>query len=94
MRKVTEADIGSLAAIEATLAACHSITEAEDVLEAVVSSGKDSYMVIRAHQIVCSIRRRTERKALLARAEESRHRANRERLDKEIADRSRKGRRQ
>ena len=51
-------------------------------------------MVIRAHQIVCSIRRRTERKALLARAEEARHRANRERLDKEIVDRSRKGRRQ
>ena len=66
-RKITDDDVRTLAALNAVLSGC-TLGTANAVLRRAVDLGMPRHIIIRAHQRVCTLRAKEERRDLLAEA--------------------------
>ena len=66
-RKITDDDVRTLAALNAVLSGC-TLGTANAVLRRAVDLGMPKLIIIRAHQRVCTLRAKEERRDLLSEA--------------------------
>ena len=66
-RKITDDDVRTLAALNAVLSGC-ALTTAMAALRRAVDLGMPRHIIIRAHQRVCTLRAKEERRDLLSEA--------------------------
>lgn len=66
-RKITDDDVRTLAALNAVLSGC-TLGTANAVLRRAVDLGMPKHIIIRAHQRVCTLRAKEERRDLLSEA--------------------------
>ena len=65
--KITDDDVRTLAALNAALSGC-TLTTARAALRRAVDLGMPKHIIVRAHQRVCTLRAKEERRDLLAEA--------------------------
>lgn len=66
-RKITDDDVRTLAALNAVLSGC-TLGTANAVLRRAVDLGMPKHIIVRAHQRVCTLRAKEERRDLLSEA--------------------------
>ena len=66
-RKITDDDVRTLAALNAVLSGC-TLGTANVVLRRAVDLGMPKHIIIQAHQRVCTLRAKEERRDLLSEA--------------------------
>ena len=66
-RKITDDDVRTLAALNAVLSGC-TLGTANAALRRAVDLGMPKHIIIRAHQRVCTLRAKEERRDLLSEA--------------------------
>ena len=66
-RKITDDDVRTLATLNAVLSGC-TLGTANAVLRRAVDLGMPKHIIIRAHQRVCTLRAKEERRDLLSEA--------------------------
>lgn len=70
-RKITDDDVRTLAALNAVLSGC-TLGTANAVLRRAVDLGMPKHIIVRAHQRVCTLRAKEERRDLLSEAAHTR----------------------